>query len=332
VILRRDVDAFVSPSRYLAQMYVAAGFDAPRIHLVWKGIDLERFGRIERRPLPEAVRFSFFGHFGRHKGVQVLIDAFAQLRDPSAARLNLVGDGEMRDLYRDAIAANGCKALVRFWGKVPNDRVECAYRETDVVVLPSLWPENQPVSIKEAMAASLPVIATDMGGNPELVRHGVNGLLVPAGDVHALAAAMQAFIDAPELIERMGHRGRERIRGTSYEAQARTLVKLYRTREVRRIAPAVPRVAWVGDRFPEGSDALPRAVERNARTLVHFVHADWLTEADAGSIALRWNVDEDRPAQADAWTADVPELVTSNVAEASQRIAAKLAVATRRNA
>ena len=292
VIVREDVDAYVSPSRFLADKYLEAGFDPARMNVLWNGIDAGRFARVERDPVPGVVRFSFFGHLGAHKGVQTLVEALPLLREPAGARLNLVGDGEMRQWCAAAAAASGCRHLVRFWGKLDSRNVEAAYRKTDVLVLPSLWHENQPVSITEAMACGIPVIASNMGGNPELVRHGDTGLLFQAGDVHGLAAAMQRLVDEPRLIERMGAKGRESMQRNTFALQAQALVRLYRSLARPRPAAApIPIVACSGARFPEGADAVPREVDRRLGVPIRFVHAEWLDETRLREAAVRWEVE-----------------------------------------
>jgi hypothetical protein len=210
--------------------------------------------------------------------------------------VNLVGEGELRQFYADALESNGCRDLVRFWGKLGNDRVEEAYAQTDVLVLPSIWRENQPVSITEAMAAGMPVIASDMGGNRELVRDGVNGFLFEAGDVHGLAAAMQRFIDEPDLLGIMGARGRERMRDNSFVARAEELVKLYRSAAPARGDEArIPVVSCRGARFPEGAEAVVSGVGRRLDGAVRFLHADWLTALTAPRVAVEWWIGPDGP-------------------------------------
>ena len=324
--LLADVDLFVSPSAYLADQYVAAGFDRRRMRVVWNGIDTARFGRIALDPIPEAVRFSFFGYLGWHKGIHLLIDALAQLPDPTRARLNIVGDGELKRFYMDAVQAVGCRHLVRFWGKIDNQAVEHAYAETDVLVLPSLWPENQPVSITEAMASGRPVIASGMGGSRELVVHGVTGFLFEPEDVHGLAAAMQKFVSEPRLVEAMGEKGRARIAQATFASQAAKLLALYRSSvpgDPEDESP--PIVACLGDRFPEGSDAVAPTAEARVGSPIRFLHADWVPQRSAARVAAHWRVDGDPPPEArvdhDLQSAEVS---TSDPDRAVERIVALL--------
>jgi len=146
------------------------------------------------------------------KGVGEFVEAARMLRDQgSNARFLLVGDVDPGN--RGSIPAS----MLRAWGD--EGVVEClGYRAdvpevlalADIACLPS-YREGLPKSLLEAMATGLPCVATDVPGCREAVRHGVNGLLVPARDARALANAVQRLLDNPKLASQMGRRGRERI-------------------------------------------------------------------------------------------------------------------------
>ena len=293
-LLGNVVDAFVSPSRYLADSYIAAGFPASRMHVVWNGIDVERFSRIDRVRSAEVVRFSFIGHFGRHKGVHTLLQALPLLRQRKRVRVNLVGDGEERKEYEQLLASNGCRQQVRFWGKIDNRSMDKVYSETDVLVLPSTWRENQPVSITEAMASGCPVIASDMGGNGELVVDGVTGYLFEAGNATGLAARIDKFVDDPSLLEGMGIRGKQRMGGYSFEKQVHELLQIY-SEAVRKGAfaqPDAPLVVCIGDRVhvtaAEALDLLPHYYSSRP---VFVTMCEWLTAQQRNAARALWIVD-----------------------------------------
>jgi glycosyltransferase involved in cell wall biosynthesis len=97
-----------------------------------------------------------------------------------------------------------------------------------VLVVPSVWPENSPVTITEAMASGLPVIASDIGGIPELVEDGVTGFLVPVGDSHAMAERIARLLERPELKQQMGQAGLARIQPYCLQNQVEQIVDVYR--------------------------------------------------------------------------------------------------------
>jgi glycosyltransferase involved in cell wall biosynthesis len=164
---------FGLPSRYLRDAYRQAGLAAERAHIIPNGIDVDRFRRVRRSSARGIARFSFIGHLGKHKGIHVLLEASAKLARTAEFVLNIVGDGDARPACDEQVEALALEGKVRFWGKLDNSRVEEVYRQTDVLILPSIWPENHPVSITEAMAAGIPVIASRIGGIPEQIEDGV---------------------------------------------------------------------------------------------------------------------------------------------------------------
>lgn len=140
------------------------------------------------------------------KGLPTLLDALEELvRERRAPRFAIVGNGELRDWVERQIEERGLAettVLLPF-----DDRVEHYLRALDAFVLPSYW-EGLPIAILEAMALGLPVVATAVDGTPEAVTDGVTGILVPARDSSALAAAIAAIAADPKDRRRMGAAGR----------------------------------------------------------------------------------------------------------------------------
>jgi len=136
---------------------------------------------------PHATVLTHVGRFAPPKNHALLIEAFAQVRADAPLYLLLVGGGELENAVREQVAALGLQERVRFLG-VRAD-VADILRASDVFVLSSDY-EGNPLSVLEAMAAGLPVVSTAVGGVPELVQDGATGLLVTAGDAHALAEAI----------------------------------------------------------------------------------------------------------------------------------------------
>ncbi len=137
-----------------------------------------------------------------------LIEAFAAFATGDAhGRLLMAGDGALRDEARSRAEALGIAGRVHFLG-VRSD-VADLLAAADVFALASSW-EGHPISVMEAMAAGLPVVATAVGGVPELVDDGVTGLLVPAGDSRALAAALASLVTDAGRRREFGRAARER--------------------------------------------------------------------------------------------------------------------------
>jgi glycosyltransferase involved in cell wall biosynthesis len=152
------------------------------------------------------------GRLCEQKGQLLLIETANLLAERGIDfELVLAGDGEMRAPVEAAITDAGLQDRVRITGWISGEDVRSEISAARALVLPS-FAEGLPVVIMEAMALKRPVISTYVAGIPELVRDGQDGWLVPAGDVDALADAMQACLDAPtDALERMGDAARTRV-------------------------------------------------------------------------------------------------------------------------
>ena len=222
-----EVDAFISPSQFLADTYVRAGMPRHKMHVISNGLDVDRFSRIVKERASGFVRFTVISYLGEHKGVQTVLDAVTLLKERGSFRVNIVGEGHLRPMLERQVQERGLSGLVKFWGKVQHSEMETVFRETDVQILASIWPENQPVSITEAMACRTPVIATRLGGNPELVRDGQTGYLVEPGSPGDLARAMCRFLDVPESIFALGEQGFRCISENTLSNQVKRILELY---------------------------------------------------------------------------------------------------------
>lgn len=282
------VDRFISPSDYLAQKYIAAGFAPERMLTVWNGIDEARFAPLVGKADADKVRFSFFGYFGRHKGIDVLLKATSRLGDPARVQINLIGEGDQEDALRELARNLGIAEYVKFWGKIDNREIVDAYAQTDVLVLPSVWPENQPVSITEALAGGIPVLASRVGGVPELVIDRQTGLTFSAGSSEELSIAMQEMIEDEDLRHTLGEGGRRLIAGVSFDSQAKRLESIYD--EVllseRKGRPQI-RIIVAGDRatpeFVEGVRLFDRIYPEFS---VAFGADEWFVESDFARAAM----------------------------------------------
>lgn len=212
----RYTDAIAAVSRPLV-VYLRDVVHVPNGKVIYlpNGIDTSVFspakgdGRLRRHFRLSDDRF-IIGHVGRFAPVKnhaLLIEAFARLhaRRP-ASFLVLIGDGDLRPEIEARIAGLGLRDHVGLYGLA--DDPGPLYRDLDLFVLPSLA-EGTSMSLLEAMATGLPVVATRVGGNPDLVAD--TGILVPSGDASALADAMERVIDRPEEGRALGAAARDRI-------------------------------------------------------------------------------------------------------------------------
>lgn len=198
--LERGVHRLVSPSRFLRDKLVEFGEDEARVTVVPNGLALDTV------PAGRGARegFLYAGRLSREKGVETLIRAVAATPE---VRLTVAGTGPLEaELRRFASPAED---RIEFVGHLERDEVLARVRAVRAVVLPSEWYENAPMSALEALASATPVIATSLGGLPEIVRDDETGRIVPPGDVAALGRALRELQEDAGQAERWGRRGRE---------------------------------------------------------------------------------------------------------------------------
>lgn len=191
---------------------------ADRVSIVPLGLDLKRFLELPSGPSADARRqlgvpaggfvVGYLGRLVAIKNLPLLIEAFGRLHQPVSTLL-IAGDGTERPAIEREVATRGLEARVRFLGWCSD--LPSFYSAIDVVALSSTN-EGTPVALIEGMAAGRPVVATRVGGVPDLVEDGRTGLLVNAGDPAALAAALERIAGDMNLRESLGRAARARVR------------------------------------------------------------------------------------------------------------------------
>jgi glycosyltransferase involved in cell wall biosynthesis len=154
------------------------------------------------------VRLLYLGRLEPEKGVAVLLEAMKRLKDEDV-RLLVVGGGSQRAVLEGLSAREGLAGVVSFRGPVDHASVARFYREADIVVLPS-YTEGVPVVALEAATFSKAIVATSVGGMPEVFRNRVDALLVNPGDPAGLAAAIRQLVRDPAYRQSMGRNARKK--------------------------------------------------------------------------------------------------------------------------
>lgn len=183
----------------------------PKVNVVRCGVD-GAFLSGGPQPVVATSRLVCVGRLSEQKGQLLILDALGKIAaDGVPFEMILAGDGPMRKNVEQSIQRLGLKDKVRITGWLSNDAVRKELLESRVMVLPS-FAEGLPVVIMEALALGRPVLTTYVAGIPELVQDGVNGWLIPAGSVGALAGALvQALQTPPERLQEMGKAGAARV-------------------------------------------------------------------------------------------------------------------------
>ena len=199
----RRVDHLVCPSGYLAALAVGWGVRRERVTVLPNAApplpSLPSRDEARTRLGLDGSVLAFAGRITKQKSLAVALDALARVEEVS---LLVAGDGPDLPDVRLRAAQLGLEGRVRFLGPLGREKVLELFRAADASLLTSSW-ENFPHTVVEALAVGTPVIATRVGGVPELVRDEENGLLVPPGDVDAVASAVRRLVGEPGLRDRL---------------------------------------------------------------------------------------------------------------------------------
>lgn len=217
----RSADAIVAVSRFLARQAVKFRGSDRGVHVVPNGLDMEDASCMPQRVSHPKVHGSKFkllyvGRLAPEKGIHVLLESLAHLPRDSF-ELTIVGAGQEMDKLLALSRSRGLEQFVRFVGSVRKEEVWGYYRDADLLVVPSIS-EGQGVVIIEAMAIGVPVIASRVGGIPELVEHGTNGFLFTAGDSVGLARLIEYCARDYRLLRRISDKARESSRAFGWNA------------------------------------------------------------------------------------------------------------------
>jgi glycosyltransferase involved in cell wall biosynthesis len=179
------------------------------------------------------VRLTFLGELGRRKGTPQLMEALGRLADRSDWTATIAGNGDVAET-RASARRLGIADRVNIPGWLDPDATAQVLHRTDILVLPTFI-ENLPMIILEGFACGVPIITTPVSAITEVVDHERNGLLVPVGDIEALADAMRRLIEDPDLRLRLGRAAREdHARAYDIRGYAARLVKLWREVAISR--------------------------------------------------------------------------------------------------
>jgi len=231
-LVLRNADAVIALTRGMkTEMQKICSRD---IFVVPNGIDLERFDNLPRDEMRGKLQAKaddrliiFVGRFRPEKGVTYLIEAMAIVsqRDQSA-RLLLVGEGPEEDDLRQLVEQLNLGDVVNFVGQVSHERVPEYMAASDIFVLPSLSESFGIVNL-EAMAAGLPVVASKVGGVPEIIQEGENGFLVEPGNPQQIAERVLLLLRNVKLRERISRNNTEKARGYTWERVVDRLEEIY---------------------------------------------------------------------------------------------------------
>ncbi len=201
-------------------LLVQAGLPLRSARIIHTGLDIEPF--VRSRPADASVageatlRLLFAGRLTPDKGLETALYAMAKLisiKQTGNIHLHVAGAGEMSYQHQlhGLVSQLGLDSHVTFLGRIPADEMPALYAVSDVMVLPSTWPEPFARVVLEAMISGLVVVASEIGGTPELIKDGENGLLFDPNDSDALAQKIAGLITDPMTRKRLSEAGRKTV-------------------------------------------------------------------------------------------------------------------------
>jgi glycosyltransferase involved in cell wall biosynthesis len=212
------IDVIITPSSFARGCLVDSGFDPQKVRVVHNFIDTSYGGR----------GVIYFGRLVVEKGLDVLIRSAADLPDVPVI---LAGDGPRRSHLEELAQELRLKSAggnVEFLGYVDRSRLHQVVKNMMCVAMPSIWYENFPYAILEAFALGKPVVASNIGGMPEMVEDGKTGLLFEPGSARELSRVIGQLVESPERAEQMGRNARRRVeKEFDAETHYRKIMEIY---------------------------------------------------------------------------------------------------------
>ena len=268
----------LAPSRTLLEQFERFGIPPSRTLVQQQGVDLRPFAGLIRQASLQ-LRIGFVGGLIASKAPHVLLEAVASLPSDRVAFTvaggvaPYHGDDSYGDLVRPMLERPG----INWIGTVAHDRIPALLASLDVLVVPSIWIENAPFVIKEAFAAGLPVVASNLGGMAELVEDGRSGLLFTAGDPAGLRRVLARLLDEPRLLAQL-REGLPRVKSIDEDAAwTQSIYEDVRAERPRRQAAAArPSIAAVILNYntPDDTVLAVKSLQASSRPLDHLFVVD----------------------------------------------------------
>lgn len=209
-VVKRKYSKTIAVSQITKGQLLELGVDPDSIQVIYNGVDPSLFEN-QHDHQGDVFTVVYVGRLWRIKGIHLLVEAAASIvKERNDVRFLLVGDGPERQELEAKIVRNNLSNFVTITGFQDYAKIPGILKEADLFVLPSLM-EGMPNSILEAMAARVPVVATKVGGVPEIVTHMQNGILIEPNSVEQLANAIITVIDDADLRNRLAEAGHKMI-------------------------------------------------------------------------------------------------------------------------
>ncbi len=228
-IISDKVDIVIAPSKFVLDFHKNHGFfkSAKKVILP-HGIEINtdnitfdsQKGNIDKK---KTIKILYVGGLTMHKGIHILISAVKQLKDKNF-ELHIAGNGAYEEKLKQLA---GDDNSIIFHGKLLNEDMPKFYALGDVTVVPSIWFDVRPNVIPEAFRAKIPVIGSNIGGIPELIRDNYNGFLFEAGNIKQLTNILENVITKPEILKELGDNAYQTVKQFEMSKYIDNLIGIY---------------------------------------------------------------------------------------------------------
>ena len=203
------MDKLIAISREIYNDLINSGVNKEKIVYIPNSVDTDYYIPSRSKTWDPPINILFVGRLTEAKGVNILFHAMKEVIGKGFNRLSLTiaGDGPLRQELEEMVNYLQITKYVTFVGSINN--VIHYYHNSHIMVIPSNW-EGLPLVLLEGMACGLPIVASNLGGNREGIRDGINGLLFPPGNESELSSKIIYFLEHPEIAKEMGRISREK--------------------------------------------------------------------------------------------------------------------------
>ncbi|MBI2459473.1 MAG: glycosyltransferase family 4 protein [Parcubacteria group bacterium] len=218
------INLFIAPSRFMKDICVKFGVPENKIKLIYNFINPET-GAVEN--LAEKSQPDYFLYFGRlseEKGIRVLLEAMKKL---NGIKLKIAGAGPDYKKYQSLAAEYKLNDRVEFLGPKYGDELRRLIKQAKAVIMPSLWPENLPYTALESLSLNKIVIASNIGGLPEIIQDGFNGLLFKSGDSLDLAGKISLILNDERMAKSIETNAKSSLNKFNSQEHYRAISRVY---------------------------------------------------------------------------------------------------------
>ena len=219
-IYSKKIDKIIAPSEYFKEMFIKDGIDSDRVEVLHNSIDVKNYDV----DIDDKGYAFYYGRLSKEKGIYNLLKAMLSIKD---RRLFVAGDGPEKGNIEQFINENNMNDRVELLGFLDSKKIKEYVRKARVVIVPSICRENCPYSVLETLAMGRPIIGSNLGGIPELVKDGEYGYVY--NNIEELTEKMKKLLDEKDLSEKMGKNAKNSaIEKFSRDTYYNKILKLYK--------------------------------------------------------------------------------------------------------